>query len=171
MVMEALRRDSPDWELKNCCPACMYTIQDEPPLLFKMLYAMDGNDSLKRVSHTLFTQDGHHDSLGRSNELPTGQHVQTDRYYLPRTYVESFSDKGTSHHPKLEVSAITWTHSFSLIIYKDMEDNPCLGRWKNMDDKKTQQSWGIYDENGVFLAVCRHGFVLLIADIVQSGEL
>ena len=23
-----------------------------------------------------------------------------------------------------------------------------------MDDKKTQQSWGIYNENGVFLAVC-----------------
>ena len=40
-----------------------------------------------------------------------------------------------------------------------------------MDNKKTQQSWGIYDENGVFLAVCCHGFVLLIADIVQSGEL
>ena len=98
MVSEALCRDSPDWELKNCCPACMYTLQDEPPLLFKMLYAMDGNDSLKRVSHTLFTHDA-----PRSSELPTGQRVDAHRYYLPRTYVEDFSEKATSHRPKPEV--------------------------------------------------------------------
>ncbi|KAG1836694.1 hypothetical protein DFJ58DRAFT_846843 [Suillus subalutaceus] len=51
------------------------------------------------------------------------------------------------------------------------EENPCTGRWKNMDDEKTKRSWGLYDETGIFLAVCRHGFCLLIADMVQSGEL
>jgi hypothetical protein len=50
-------------------------------------------------------------------------------------------------------------------------ENSCEGRWKNMDDAKTKKAWGIYDETGVFLAVCRHGFSLLIADMVQSGEL
>jgi hypothetical protein len=40
-----------------------------------------------------------------------------------------------------------------------------------MDDIKTKKAWGIYDETGIFVAVCRHGFSLVIADMVQSGEL
>lgn len=40
-----------------------------------------------------------------------------------------------------------------------------------MDDEKTKRAWGVYDETGIFTAVCRHGFSLLIADMVQSGEL
>jgi hypothetical protein len=31
--------------------------------------------------------------------------------------------------------------------------------------------WGIFDETGIFLALCRHGFVLVLADMVRSGEL
>jgi hypothetical protein len=40
-----------------------------------------------------------------------------------------------------------------------------------MDTARTNKAWGIYDETGIFVAVCRHGFCLLIADMVQSGEL
>lgn len=35
----------------------------------------------------------------------------------------------------------------------------------------TTRMWGIFDETGVFLALCRHGFVLVIVDMVQSGEM
>ncbi|KAF8335246.1 hypothetical protein F5887DRAFT_892019 [Amanita rubescens] len=31
--------------------------------------------------------------------------------------------------------------------------------------------WGIFDETGVFVALCRHGFVMLVADMVRSGEM
>jgi hypothetical protein len=40
-----------------------------------------------------------------------------------------------------------------------------------MKEDVTTKAWGMYDETGVFLSLCRHGFVLLIADMVQSGEL
>ncbi|KAF8340079.1 hypothetical protein F5887DRAFT_1062711 [Amanita rubescens] len=40
-----------------------------------------------------------------------------------------------------------------------------------MDDDLTSRMWGVFDETGVFLALCRHGFVLLVADMVRSGEL
>ncbi|KAJ6550300.1 hypothetical protein B0H19DRAFT_1211499 [Mycena capillaripes] len=40
-----------------------------------------------------------------------------------------------------------------------------------MLEEITEHMWGICDETGVFLALCRHGFVLLIADMVRSGEL
>jgi hypothetical protein len=35
----------------------------------------------------------------------------------------------------------------------------------------TSRIRGVFDETGIFLALCRHGFVLLVADMVQSGEM
>jgi hypothetical protein len=40
-----------------------------------------------------------------------------------------------------------------------------------MNDNLTSRMWGVFDETGIFLALCRHGFVLLVADMVRSGEL
>jgi hypothetical protein len=40
-----------------------------------------------------------------------------------------------------------------------------------MKDDITKKMWGIFDETGIFLALCRHGFALVIADMVMSGEL
>jgi hypothetical protein len=40
-----------------------------------------------------------------------------------------------------------------------------------MKEEITKKMWGIFDETGIFLALCRHGFSLVIADMVQSGEL
>ncbi|KAG2126906.1 hypothetical protein DEU56DRAFT_958995 [Suillus clintonianus] len=150
MVAESLRRDSPDWRLKHACPACTYTLTDEPQLTFSLLYAMDGNDSLKRVLRRSLDTD---DSLSTSSELPTGQQLASDRY-LSRTFVDQFAwDSTTAGDEDVHL------------------ENTCEGRWKNMDDTKTKKAWGIYDETGIFVAVCRHGFSLLVADMVQSGEL
>lgn len=51
------------------------------------------------------------------------------------------------------------------------EDAECQEHWKNMSEELTAKMWGIFDETGVFLALCRHGFVLLVADMIKSGEL
>lgn len=40
-----------------------------------------------------------------------------------------------------------------------------------MMDERASKMWSIFDESGIFLALCRHGFVLLVADMVRSGEL
>ncbi|KAG1780720.1 hypothetical protein EV702DRAFT_1023402 [Suillus placidus] len=154
MVAESLQRDSPDWRLKHSCPACRYELVDEEQLTFSMLYAMDGNDSLKRVLRRSLDPDGD-ESLGPSSELPTGQQLTTDRY-LSRAFVDQFA-RDSAHTAAVDEDTPA--------------NNSCAGRWKNMDDTKTKKAWGIYDETGVFVAVCRHGVVLLIADMVQSGEL
>jgi len=52
-----------------------------------MLYAMDGNDSLKRVLRRSLDDD---DSLSISSELPTGQLLTSDRY-LSRNFVDQFT--------------------------------------------------------------------------------
>ena len=33
------------------------------------------------------------------------------------------------------------------------------------------RTWGIFDEMGMFVSICRHGFILIVADMVRSGEL
>ncbi|KAG2109133.1 hypothetical protein DEU56DRAFT_874515 [Suillus clintonianus] len=133
MVAESLRRNTP-----------------VPHLTFSLLYAMDGNDSLKRVLRRSLDTD---ESLGTSSELPTGQQLASDRY-LSRTFVDQFArDSTTAGDEDAHL------------------ENLCEARWKNMDDTKTKKAWGIYDETGIFVAVCRHGFSLLVADMVQSGEL
>ncbi|KAG2117688.1 hypothetical protein BD769DRAFT_1629740 [Suillus cothurnatus] len=121
LITESLRRDSPDWRLKHACPVCTYILTNEEQLRFKILYAMDGNDS--------------------------------DRY-LSRNFVDQFAR---------DTACATGDNRPA--------ENSCEGRWKNMDDTKTKKAWGIYDETGVFIAVCHHGFCLLITDMVQSGEL
>jgi hypothetical protein len=40
-----------------------------------------------------------------------------------------------------------------------------------MIDDVTSKMWGIFDKTGIFLALCPHGFVLVIADMIRSGEL
>ncbi|KAH7918250.1 hypothetical protein BV22DRAFT_1024902 [Leucogyrophana mollusca] len=156
LVQDALCRDSKDWRLKHACPACTYSLKGEAPLKFKMLYAMDSNDSLKRVLRKVAgeREDDDLDLPSSSAELPSSQQVGGDRY-LPREYVDQFANNVQC----------------DLLDNEDDDDNPCASRWKNMKDEGTKKMWGVFDESGVFLAVCRHGFSLVIADMVQSGEL
>jgi hypothetical protein len=47
----------------------------------------------------------------------------------------------------------------------------CGKNWKAAasDDKK--RMWSIFDETGIFVCACRHGFVLWYANMVRSDEL
>ncbi|KAJ7306958.1 hypothetical protein DFH08DRAFT_918538 [Mycena albidolilacea] len=143
LVNSALGRNTPNWRLKHTCPACMYKLEGEDELIFSMLFNMDGNDSLKRVLKRLKT-DG-------SEEEPTaGPSIERDDsrdggedYFLRQEQVDQWGDPS----------------------------NPCSGRWKNMINNVTSKMWGIFNETGIFLALCRHGFALVVADMVRSGEL
>lgn len=89
LVQATLKRDAPDWRLKHACPACTYKLKDEAPLIFKMLYTIDGNDSLKRVLRREASDDD--DNVGPSSELPSNMKVHGD-YYLSREYVNKWID-------------------------------------------------------------------------------
>ncbi|KAG6819853.1 hypothetical protein H0H93_007997 [Arthromyces matolae] len=159
-VDKALIRNLPKWRLKNACSACTYKLQHEPDLTFKMLFTMDGNNSLKRLRNAHKSppvEEGSQPSLGPSNKRHDPRSVPGDRY-LTRDKVDRWARSELANHlaphaPQLD------------------EDNPCESRWTNMMDDVTAKMWGIFDETGVFLALCRHGFSLVIADMVASGEL
>ncbi|KAJ3003030.1 hypothetical protein NUW54_g5517 [Trametes sanguinea] len=80
-VFAALGRDTPDWRVKNACPACCYELDDEPDLLFSRLICMDGNNSLKRMR-----------PLGGRKAGDTRVFDESD-YFLPVDYVNKFTNE------------------------------------------------------------------------------
>ncbi|KAF7981823.1 hypothetical protein HWV62_31947 [Athelia sp. TMB] len=159
LVQGALGRDSPNWRLRHACPACTYKLQDEKPLLFSLLFTMDGNDSLKRIQRYTLDENG---SSQHSAEAIDSRAVN-DGLYLAREEVDKWADENiedmmSSLANEEEVDA-------------DADYGPCVDRWKNMKEDITKRMWGIFDETGIFLALCRHGFALVLADMVKSGEL
>ncbi|KIK18692.1 hypothetical protein PISMIDRAFT_14188 [Pisolithus microcarpus 441] len=63
---------------------------DEPAMRFKMLFAQDGNDSLKRVATRVL--DGNLDDTDQlATSLPTLEHAFHHEQYLTRKFVEKFA--------------------------------------------------------------------------------
>lgn len=186
-IQLALKRDMPLWRLKHACPTCTYELHDELPLHFKMLFTMDGNDSLKRVDRSGWDLgpieeglDG--ELLCARHELTDSQEVRGD-YYLTRSQVEIWRERGSLlsapatirflplHYSNLTNFCFSIDFTFSQESQEThTECSPCTEWWKNMSDQLTSKAWSIFDETGVFVAICRHGFVLTIADMVKSGK-
>jgi hypothetical protein len=157
-VQTALSRNTADYRLQHLCPPCTYKLEDEEPLKFAMLYTVDGNDSLKRIIRREAAPEESHSAepiIGKSSESidtrDAGQGM-----YLTREQVDMWSKEILSK---------------TMPGFTEDPENPCAERWKNMKEELTARMWGIFEETGLFLALCRHGFVLLLADMVRSGEL
>ncbi|KAJ7585534.1 hypothetical protein C8J56DRAFT_1165901 [Mycena floridula] len=150
-VAVSLGRDDANWRLANACPCCLYELDDEPQLQYSMFFTMDGNDSLKRMHRHERVIDELGDRLGRTKERIDVREGGGD-YFLPRKEVDGWD--------------------IHLDPEKPVEEGPQgCDQWHNSKESNTRPMWQIYDETGIFLSLCRHGFVLLIADMVQSGEL
>ena len=162
-VDTALERGSSDWRLRNACPACCYKLKGEPAQIFEMLVTMDGNDSLKRILRrkpaTELGEEGNVPLVGESRELADSRQVGGG-YYLSRERVDRWAKE-----------VVEELLPESILNGEEEDPNPCATRWANMKNDLTARMWGIFDETGIFLALCRHGFVLVVADMVQSGEL
>ncbi|KAJ7312752.1 hypothetical protein DFH08DRAFT_917998 [Mycena albidolilacea] len=159
-VLKSLSRDSFLWRLKHACLACMYKLQGESKLIYDILVTMDGNNSLKRVLRRCKVHsDGDTGTdaefvMGKSKEY-TDTCDAGDNYYRDREKVNEWSKQRIAEMMPKEA----------------IEPNPCADRWKNMVKDVTAKMWGIFDETGIFLCLCRHGFVLIIVDMIKSGEL
>ncbi|KAF9036399.1 hypothetical protein BJ165DRAFT_1417245 [Panaeolus papilionaceus] len=154
-VNVALGRDEKGWRLRHACAPCTYKLQGEPNLKFSMLLTMDGNDLLKRLARRDRTEEMEGGrELGENHERNDPRIVRGD-YYLSREEVDRWGKGSVDLIPqKTEVT----------------DPNVCDDRWKNMANEKTARMWGIFDETGILLVLCRHSHVLLVMDMVRSGE-
>ena len=164
LTQKSLSRDTEDWRLRHVCPPCTYILEGETKLKFSMLYTLDGNDSLKRIQRRetipISTEDGSPQEpvLGKSSES-TDDRDAGKGIYLTNEMVDQWS--------KETLAQICPTY----IEDETDNDNPCAERWRNMKTQLTAKMWGVFNETGLFLALCRHGFVLMLVDMVRSGEL
>ncbi|KAJ7301725.1 hypothetical protein DFH08DRAFT_919067 [Mycena albidolilacea] len=159
-VKTALGRNAPDWRLKNGCPACTYKLKGEDKLIFAMLLLMDGNDSLKRIlrKDKGFDEDGVAHRGDSEHADPRTADAGGD-YLMFRERVDRWTKEQLAEEVGIPIS-------------DELENSSgCEERWKNLTEELTAKMWGIFDETGIFVALCRHGFVLLVANMVQSREL
>ncbi|KAJ7838328.1 hypothetical protein B0H14DRAFT_2588627 [Mycena olivaceomarginata] len=115
------------------------------------LYELEGEPKLKR--RLIVTQDGNNSLkwFGRPGDV-----------FLPRSEVEEWA--------KDEVDELMKGFEPEAGEGGD-EGVGCEERWENMKEDVTARAWGLYNETGIFPALCRHGFVLVVVDMAQSGEL
>jgi hypothetical protein len=150
------------WHLKNVCSTCTYKLQGEDAPIFNILVMRDGNNSLKHIIHKEADEmdaDGKTQTQGVLKESWDDQEVGGD-YYLCREQVDCWAKDHIMENLQ------------HIVPGSDFEDNnPCATQWSNMINDMTSRMWSIFDKTGMFLALCRHGLVLLVTDIVDSGEL
>ncbi|KAJ7663557.1 hypothetical protein B0H14DRAFT_2171035, partial [Mycena olivaceomarginata] len=152
-MMKAL---GPGRRLKHACPVCTYKLEGEDTMIFEMLVTMDGNNSLKCVLRCeKVTSEMGEPVLGKSQERVDNRDAG-DGYYLQQERVERWVRDRVADRLPMEPTG---------------EDNLCADRWKDMINNVTSKMWGIFDETGIFLALCRHGFVLVLVDMIKSREL
>ena len=82
------------------------------------------------------------------------------------------------------------SHSNSVILYNEMHhqqpehadaddwaddddaaQQECVRRWRNAGPEQRKKMFALFEESGIFIASCRHRFVLLVCDMIRSGEL
>ncbi|KAJ7435593.1 hypothetical protein B0H11DRAFT_1755896 [Mycena galericulata] len=166
-VKKVLGRDAPDWQLKNACPACTYKLEGEQELVFSMMIPMDGGNSLKRVLRkeaTEYDDDGNTlPSASKERADPQAETARGD-YFLKREDVKYWSKEAIALRTKEALEGMQTSDD-------PVQKSLCEERWKNLCESLTSKMWGMFDETGVFISLCRHGFMLLLADMVRSGEL
>lgn len=47
----------------------------------------------------------------------------------------------------------------------------CVERWRSAAPESRKKMFALFAVAGIFVAVCRHGHLLVICDMIRSGEL
>jgi hypothetical protein len=47
----------------------------------------------------------------------------------------------------------------------------CVERWRSAGPESRKKMFALFAISGIFIAVCRHGHLLVICDMIRSGEL
>ncbi|KAJ3831878.1 hypothetical protein F5878DRAFT_654758 [Lentinula raphanica] len=164
-VAEELGHTSPDYRVLNSCPACCYEVKG----CIDFAINPDGNNSLKRMagiggranvdvktfndSDYYLTSDFVNVYANEIHSRPSGQMNEEEG---PDD--EQWEDEGSSGDPT------DGARDSSTV-------KQCTENWKAAASDSQKRMWNVFDESGVFVSACRHGFVLWICDMVRSGEL
>ncbi|KAK7051165.1 hypothetical protein VNI00_004665 [Paramarasmius palmivorus] len=186
--LKALGRTGVTGFSKNICPPCTYKLRAETPLKPSMLGAIDGNSSLKMldpsVRHGISRQDDRKLNDPRwiepkkvdeyANEVKNAQDkVKHVLKHSPPNNAETRTESNTNNRNVNDASnsdEIPWLNVNETEQLASCIDS-CVDRWKAAGPESNKKMWAMFEVTGIFTAVCRHGHVLLICDMIRSGEL
>jgi hypothetical protein len=120
------------------------------------MIVFDGNNSLSRM-------------------VPLGGHKVGDMhtfdsdFFLSHDYINLFADEVLSSQAPSS-QALAHQDAPQLQVGENLE-KPCTENWKAAADEAKKQTWGIFEETGIFACMCHHGMILWTVDMVHSGEL
>ena len=182
-----LGQDTANWRVLNSCLACAYELEGEPPLEWWRIFAMDGNNSLKRVAEVGNRARGDMREFDESDYFLSWDFVNCyanevkSRPCLKKAEAHSRQHmQGDSEHEHDSDSDGDVPNTETLTTAEgdptDGNDEnvtmaPCTSNWKAAASKDHKRMWAVFDEAGIFMAACRHGLGLWVTDMVQSGEL
>jgi Kyakuja-Dileera-Zisupton transposase len=75
-----------------------------------------------------------------------------------------------AYEPGINADKIAW---LNLAEHDELAEclDTCVDRWRNAGPEARKKMYALFAIAGIFLAVCHHGHVLVICDMIQSGEL
>ncbi|KAG0699233.1 hypothetical protein DFH29DRAFT_983620 [Suillus ampliporus] len=154
LIKAALKRDTQDWCLLNSCPCCCYKLDDEDNMTFEWLATIDGNNSLKRWSSSIYGTSPRDDSRTRRSD-----------YWLHHVKVDQFQLNGAQPHEQDP------TDDWEDVVRSDSTPFNCIDCWRNAGPEARKRMFSVFDKSGIFIVACHHQFILLVCDMVKSGEL
>lgn len=117
-------------------------------------------------------------------EVSNHRRLSDSDYFIPREYVDRFANEVSMRKaPPVDSEGykdneeddddepVGGTESDPTDGEKDAKISDCARNWKAAASDEKKKMWGIFDESGVFMSVCRHSLILWIIDMIKSGEL
>ncbi|KAJ7318180.1 hypothetical protein DFH08DRAFT_714989 [Mycena albidolilacea] len=170
---EAMGRDAA-WYIRHVCAPCMYKTRNERALRFSWMGAMDGNNSLKLVDATFMA--GHSRPDNRAS---------TSFRWLTAAQVDVFKDEVADSQKVYDNTGependdddgdVVWLNINELSGAEAEELTKCLDicveRWKAAGPEARKKMFALFAVSGIFLTVCHHGHVVVMCDMIRSGEL
>ncbi|KAF8169212.1 hypothetical protein K438DRAFT_1983518 [Mycena galopus ATCC 62051] len=190
-VDAALKRD-PKSHSDNVCAPCLYRTDNEENLKYSFLACMDGNNSLKLVDSTFRAGTVRPDDRASmsfrwlspvyvdafKDEVMNSRKVSTNRPEPQTESVPSIPEvQPVSEVPDSDTDGnndVAWLNELELGA--DAEQlkatiDTCVERWKAAGPEGRKKMFTLFAISGIFVSVCRHGHVLVMCDMIRSGEL
>ncbi|PIL35238.1 hypothetical protein GSI_03028 [Ganoderma sinense ZZ0214-1] len=161
-VRKVLRQDGENSRMLNACAPCLYKLEDEPKLKFSLLVSMDGNQSLKLVDSKF---------RGGTPRIDS-RRVPTD-LFIPAEVVDTYKDEVNNAKRAPAAGEDHVLENVDITEGSAITDEPsvCEERWRNAGPEARKKMFALFAVSGVFVCLCRHGHVLVMCDMIRSGEL
>jgi Kyakuja-Dileera-Zisupton transposase len=138
------------------------------------MFAMDGNDSAKRMANS-FRRDADTRVFDSNYFVPVSEADEWDLVRLrSRVPVQAPVVDEPEKGPAVPVEDDGWETDNEGDDKEAVSSNAAgtyVKNWKAAQKDSKKRSLGIFDETGWFASGCRHGMILWVVDMIQSGEL